>query len=599
MPKEPDTKLERRVAALEVTVESLRRRLDSLGQTTDAAPDISAHPGPAIAISADEDVSEELLSWVGRSSLLPRISTLCFLLVVALALRTVTDHEIVARTTGSILGMVYASALIGTGWLQYRRNSALAPVFTVCGGILMAVIVVEIHAHYQALPSIPAYLILLTTGVAMALISYLYRATLPIILGTLGMGLAGVAIDYPNPVYPLLAALLLAANGLGFGATLINRCSWLRWILILLTITMMTAWALKLGVKIPKGDTSGLYPDWYLPSVAAIFLFFTVAATAAIFQRGALRTARFDLCLPLLNVLWAFPGAAYVVEASGYGLVGISLIGLLIGCGYFFLMFRIGTLGTAQKGAGSFALAGVVLCALSLYTLLGNALLPLPVIAATALFLCHQSDRWHHGSVRLIATLVQVGVSILFSYTVLTAQPPFSLLQSGLVAAFLAAINYAHYRASLSFTPTSTTWFYGSFDQENRTVIILLLSTLACSFFTLRAITHTLLSSIIGPDPHVLVCADSAIINTAATALMLFAYFREYKDIRNIAVLVTLIGAIKVFLFDLFSIAGFPLVISVLIFGISIFFQSVAFSNRTVIPVLGQKRSDDQAGKLG
>jgi len=584
----PDQELLSRISRLETIVGELQTRLSTLEQQPEARTALLP-PAPLPTPAIDEDVSEELISWVGSSSLLPRISTLCFLLVIALALRTVTDHEILARTTGSYLGMLYATSLIGGGWLLYRRSSPLAPVFAACGAVLMAVIIVEIHTHFHALPSIPAYIILLITGATMALISYLYRVTLPIILGTLGMGLAGVAIDYPDPVYPLLAALLLAANALGFGATQLRRCSWLRWILLLITMAMMSAWALKLGVKIPKNDTTGLYPDWFLASVAAIFLFFTAAATAAIFERGNLRTAKFDLCLPLINVLWVYPGVAYVVATKGGGLLGTSLIGLLVAGGHFYLMLRISNSKTA-KGVGAFALAGTVLTTMSLFTLSGNLLFSLTSAAALALLLERQAARLQHGALRLCATLVQLASITLFIYMVLTSSPPLTRLNYGLAATLLAALSYSHYRFGLTFRPGEATWFYGRFDPGFRTNILLLLTALASSFFSLQAISHAVITAVSGDQPHALICADSVIINSAATALMLYAFFKENKDIRNIAILITLIGASKVFMFDMFAINGFPLVISVLIFGVAIFFESIIFSNLQPAPPARQQK---------
>lgn len=587
----PKQELESRLARLETIVAELQTRLAAFEQQPATKP----APSPPVTLPSpadDEDVSEELISWVGSSSLLPRISSLCFLLVVALALRTVTDHEILARTTGSYLGMLYAASLIGAGWLLYRRDSPLAPVFAACGAILMTVIVVEIHVHFQALPSVPAYVILLATGATMALISYLYRVTLPIILGTLGMGLAGVAIDYPDPVYPLLAALLLAANALGFGASQLRRCSWLRWILLLVTVAMMSAWALKLGIKIPKNDTAGLYPAWFLASVTAIFLFFTAAAIAAIFERGKLRTAKFDLCLPLINVLWVYPAVAYVIAAKGGGLLGTSLGGLLVAGGYFFLMLRIGNSQTA-KGVGAFALAGTALTAMALFTLFGNPLLALAASAAIALLLERQATRLQHGALRLCATLIQLSCSALFVYIVFTSDPALERLQYGLTATLLAALSYGHYRFSLSFRPEESTWFYSRFDPDNRANVLLLLAALSCAFFSLRSVAHAAIVTMAEDQSHALACADSVIINSAATALMIYAFFKENKEIRNLAFLITLIGAFKVFMFDMFTISGFPLVISVLVFGVAIFFESIIFSNlQPTTPTRRQKQRE-------
>jgi len=67
----------------------------------------TAQPQPAVIAREQLDASEELLSWADRKSLLPRLSTLCFVLVLALVLRTLTDSGIIgkqiARSSG--LGM--------------------------------------------------------------------------------------------------------------------------------------------------------------------------------------------------------------------------------------------------------------------------------------------------------------------------------------------------------------------------------------------------------------------------------------------------------------------------------------------------------------
>ena len=71
-------------------------------------------------------------------------------------------------------------------------------------------------------------------------------------------------------------------------------------------------------------------------------------------------------------------------------------------------------------------------------------------------------------------------------------------------------------------------------------------------------------------------CGQSVLINGAAIALILFAYLRRDKEIRNVAILVTLIGGIKVFLYDLFGAHGLPLVFSVFSFGMAAAVESVA-----------------------
>jgi hypothetical protein len=131
--------------ALEKRIEELTRQLEALNQRMDPLEAQRDRPAPAEqpaavqpatraerAIDEPEDISEEILSWARKASLLPRLSTLCFLLVVALILRTITDNNVINTLAGSGLGMGYAALLIGFGWYKYRLASPLAPIFAAC-----------------------------------------------------------------------------------------------------------------------------------------------------------------------------------------------------------------------------------------------------------------------------------------------------------------------------------------------------------------------------------------------------------------------------------------------------------------------------------
>src|SRR5512145_1626630 len=202
-------------------------------------------PGSPAAGQADS-LSDEVIRWASRASLFPRLATLCFLLVVALILRTITDNAIVNPLLGMGLGMGYAAALMVAGWYQYRRGSSLAPVFVACGAILMSSIVVETHARFQSLPVVPAYWTLMATGAGMAFVSRQFTVFLPVSVGTLGMCLAGAAIDYPDPFFPYLFMILLTANLLGYYAGTLHRCGWLRWTVLIVTLAMFLLWGLRL-----------------------------------------------------------------------------------------------------------------------------------------------------------------------------------------------------------------------------------------------------------------------------------------------------------------------------------------------------------------
>ena len=71
-------------------------------------------------------------------------------------------------------------------------------------------------------------------------------------------------------------------------------------------------------------------------------------------------------------------------------------------------------------------------------------------------------------------------------------------------------------------------------------------------------------------------CGQSVLINAAAISLIVLAYLRQNKEIRNVAILVTIVGALKVFLYDLFGTHGLPLVFSVFSFGMAAAVESLA-----------------------
>jgi len=185
--EEREQELAARLKAMEKQMERLTARLGEDAAADTPAPS-TAPAGPAVYRDYPPDIgdlSDEVLNWAGRNALLPRLATICFLLVVALVLRTITESGLVNKLIGSGIGMGYAAILIATGWYNYQRNSKLAPVFAACGAILMSIIVVETHSHFKSLPLIPAYLTLVATGIAMALISRQFDALPPSLSGPL------------------------------------------------------------------------------------------------------------------------------------------------------------------------------------------------------------------------------------------------------------------------------------------------------------------------------------------------------------------------------------------------------------------------------
>ena len=568
--------LSARVAQLELLLAASGKPAPA--QATQAAA--KKHEWKEYPDQGTEDVSEEILDWAGKAHLLTRLSTLCFLLVVALGLRTVTDNNLINTLAGSILGMGYAAALMLAGAWRYQKQSPLAPIFTASGTVLMCSVVVETHARFASLPLVPAYLMLIATGVGMAWVSYRYQRFLPISLGTLGMCLAGAAIDYPHPFFPYLALVLFAANILGYFAAQLKSCSWLRWIVMIVTMSMLQLWGVRLGMILLNHDQppARLANEWFLPTLSLFALLYLLLAFTGVVRSAEEKISRFNFTLPTLNVLWAFSAAGYHVHASGGStqLLGLILVALALGH-LGVTIWLSGRKGGAAPGTTSFACAGATLAACALPLATGSFALSLPVLSVIAFFMAIMSRKWQNGGIRATSYLVQIYAVVGLAVDLQVDKAAAADVVNAIPAGLLALIALYQYQWCREWSPPEPSVF-SRYDYKDLSAVILLLCSLASGFFMLRiAVLQALtLSAPPAEVANAFGCSQSILINASAACIMLFAYLRHNKEVRNVAILVTLIGALKVFLYDLLGSHGVPLVASVFTFGLAAAIESVA-----------------------
>ena len=586
----PEETLEKREKELENRVQMLERHLERLsaqigeeGAAPGAATPVPRKPSPAAQASLAEDVpdiSDEVLSWASRNAILPRLATVCFLMVIALILRTITDSGAVNKLIGSAMGMGYAAALMALGWYKYTAKDPLAPVFAVCGAVLMPIIVVETHMHFQSLPLVPAYLTLMATGCGMALMSRNFGTFVPISVGVLGMCFAGAAIDYPHPFFPYLSLVLLTANVLGYLAAQLKRCSWLRWSVLAVTMVMLQLWGVKLGILVGKGATipPELAPAWYLPVLAVFFLTLAGLSLLGIVNAGSRKISRFDFSVPTLNAIWAFTLAKHVAAAGQLNVQLLGVIGLLAAAGHFTLAFwcaRRDVSGT--PGTNTFALAGSVLLLLALPTASGAYVLSLPVVSAAAIFLAVMSRVWGNGSVRGTSYLMHIYASVGLMFALRGEGPAATSIVNLLPAGLLTFIIIYQYSWCRSWPPPPSSALFKSVDQHDRSAVLLLVAGLVCAFLMVKIGLYQAMQLLPAADQRdAFRCAQSVIINSSVIGLIVFAYLRRNREIRNVAIFVTLIGGIKVFLYDLLGTHGLPLVFSVFSFGLAAAVESLA-----------------------
>jgi hypothetical protein len=583
-----EKELTARLKAMEQQLERLTTRLGDEG-TGGGAPQVTRSRASVPVKESEyppEDiggVSEEMLRWAQRTSLLPRLATICFVLVFALILRTITDSGIVNMLAGSIMGISYAAILMVGGWYMYSRHSPLAPVFATWGAILMSTIVVETHIHFDTLPLIPAYLTLIATGTVMALISHRFNAFVPISVGTLGMCFAGTAIDYPTPYFPYLSLVLLSANILACLAARIQRCGWLRWSVLIVTVFMLQLWGVRLAHILKRGEVPPpeLAYSWFLPIVALFAGTYFIFSVCGIIFRGAERIDRFDAALPTINSLWAFIMALYVVSAGHGDMRLLGITGAVIAVGFLAISHWLAQRHEAgTPGAGAFTFACGVLLALALPSATGKIIFSLPIISGVAIFVAVVLRSWGSGTVRLATYLFQIYCSTALAVVLAGNAPTMDIARivaTILPAGLLTVIILYHYRWCRQWPPSAESSFFGRFDQNDRIAVFLLLAGLASGFFMMRCVIyHTLLMVYGRLSPDAFQCAQSMLINTAAIFLIVLAYLQRDREIRNVAIFVTVVGGVKVFAIDLLSTHGLPLVFSVFSFGLAALVESIA-----------------------
>jgi hypothetical protein len=565
--------LARRVADLEARLATAAPGFAAGGSV--ARPAAVTQPAAPAEEGAD-GLSDQAIRWAGRASLFPRLATLCFLLAIALVLRTITDNGLVNPLLGMVLGMGYAAALMAAGSYQYRRGSSLAPVFVACGAILLSSIVVETHARFRSLPLVPAYWTLMATGAFTTFVSRQSAAFLPVSVGTLGMCLAGAAIDYPDPYFPYLFMILLTANVLGYYAGTLKRCGWLRWTVLLVTLAMFLLWGTRLAAVAARkiAATPALAPAWFLPVLAAASVAFLTIALLGIARVRGREPSVFDYCLPTINAVGSYLAARVVVSGPDGSALALGLVAIL------FALIQFGAaVGLSARdvdgapGANAFLVAGSALLALALPAVLGNVSAAAPVLGAAALAMAVLSGRWGSGAVRATSYLLQAyAAASLALFTLAQGAAP-APLGGAISTAALGAAAGLHYRWCRRHPPHARSLLFGTYDPRDLSGAVTLLAALAASFFFLRGIAWGLFAGG-SADSEAFRCAQSVIVNLAALGLGLYAFRTRSREVRNVAMLVIAVGAVRSAA-DLLGASGVPLVLSVLSFGLAAAAQSV------------------------
>ncbi|MDH3359969.1 MAG: hypothetical protein OEL55_03780 [Desulfobulbaceae bacterium] len=566
-------------------INAINHRLDTLTARVAA---MEALPAMAAAEKQKPDTPPPLLmdeegfwSWIGTSTVLPRIAAICFLMVVALMLRVLTDSGVINLQFGSFIGIAYALGLIILGGKMLGKKNRLAPVFPVCGAFLLFSVVLETQSHFASISATTSYLMLGMSLILLAAIGVKNNFPGLTSIGLIGGSLAATAINFPNPCFPALLLFLITANiTAAVAAEKQPDSGWSRWLLYFVTAMIWILWTSKLKVPLLRHETvpEALSLLWFLPTAFLYSITFMIAPALAI-ERNKWPSI-FDLFVPTANVFLIF-GAAWGVIAT-WNEQKIYLLGLV---GFTFAVIHMGIAYRMYRreihngGICAFTCAGGILLAMILPALTGSLLIALPVWSVIAFILALLSSVCEIGGIRLLSYLMQASACLLGGLSGMFIVNGPNSGTAMVVTAIIAVISGLQFRWSQKNPVICSAGIFPTLDPNNRSGTILLITSLLSTYYSLQIGTALLLTTVgIEASADALSSSRSLLINIGAIILMLDGLRKKNSDLIIAAVVVTFLGAIKVFGHDLFNDHGVARVLSIFSFGLVAAVGSVVMS---------------------
>jgi hypothetical protein len=460
------------------------------------------------------------------------------------------------------------------------RKKTLGPIFTICGALLMFALVIETHARFTAYTSVTAYSILLFTMLPLAIMGKRYQRLLFYGVGILGASCAALAIDFPTPFFPHLALFLFAANVIAFSCEY-QKTGRIQIILYTMTVPFWFLWAFRLHAQLgAKGEIlPTLALSWFLPVTLLSILTLMGFSVYTSFRKGDSLIA-FDISLPTVNVLWLYPVCSLVVipwlgdgHLLGYAGLALSML-------HFVVAWSIFKFSRQGGGAGicAYVFAGGALMVMSTLSAVDNILLALPFLGLVAVMLSLASQTCEIGGIRLTSYLLQCVATFLgIAYGAFLPGSSTPVLIFS-VTCFLAVMSAFQYHWSRTHPINCRIGFFAQFDPRDISAVALLFTALIDGFYMVQLVTYMLLAAFIADPGNALVGTQSIIINVGAMGLMTFGLLKKNREILYTAIGVVAIGAVKSIGYDLFTIHGIPLVLSVFSFGAAAAVGSMVFS---------------------
>ncbi len=566
---------------LKKNLAEITNRVESIETVITPNQEQSAHY-PGHNYDEEDLLPPHKADWSGSNVLLPRLATICFLLVFALILRTVTDNGMIQIRLGSMIGLGYSLALILVGWRLYARQNPLAPVFPICGNLLLFTVVLEVHSRFGILSTLSSHIFLFLSLLGVAAVGLKYKTPTPLFVGVIGSVLVGLSLGFPNPMFPATGSLLLAGMFIAFWASERQVTRSLRWIVLLLLMIFWLIWWLKMFTPINAGaePTATLFPGWYFPFLFTHLAIFFVFSLVQIRRNdGSLNF--YEAMLPSINVAGAFITGISVAVPWLWSARQAGILAVIMAFGYFacaaFLSKREKSSGA---GTNAFVMAGVILFGMGLPFAAGGVAQALPLWSVGGFLLALFSARWQSGGVRATSYLFQTFacVAALFSGVWSVDASALTGIALALLLAVMAIVQYQWCR--LNSPPREGSVYFSWLDVKDSSALVLLIAGLIAIFAGLRLGLFVSMEHFLENPANAFRCGQTVLVNIGAALLIYLALKIHRGEIMTIALAVGILGAAKVFFYDMFTANGIPLVASVFSFGVLAALGSVATSRR-------------------
>jgi len=563
---EDSSSIETRYAQLSAQVRLLEERVDELTGLVRGL-----QPGARAQHSVNEQAGGAALTGFPANefsipALFSGLAALCFIAVAALVLRTLTDNQIVNQQAGTALGLLYCACLIGEGHRRHVRQRPLASVLAVSGAVLYFSIILETHSRFHVLPAHWAYLLLgalLGTTVFLGIRS---NSWLMVYSGALGSSLTGLALDFPAPVFPILGLFLLGANVAAGLSVSIRWCSGLRWILLAFTSFFWLVWVIAGRFPLSRGLTppAELGMPWVFPElIAFLLILLTVAAAAAIRQEVA---RLFEIVAPAIGAATVAAVAHLIVLPASLTPGPLSALGAALAA----LPLALAIVLAEKNESGARIASGLTAAAWVLLVFLPQCIPDILwvflcwTLAAAALTALPRLAR--NRSVTVLSHVFQGFVCLAACILgILSTGAAFPAKQAVLTAVLgsLCLAQYARSRRPLADSRAL------SFDAAAYTALVPLGAGLCYAFAIGRVVLYSAFAHFQWGE-EAFQSAQSILLSAGAVSAAILGLLWMHEQLLAISIAIAMIGAAKVFAYDLARLHGVPVVLSVLSFGVSL-----------------------------